>query len=178
MGPRPPVAPPAGSQGTSAGQRLIARFLADHGLPDVDAVDDNGWNAAHFAVEDLRRQAMVPDMVLRVLRLVDADLLHEPTTGGQPTGSTPLHMVASFGDQQQARAEIVREMIRLAASVNTRHVATGASPLHRAAGCGNAEVVKALLDLRANVNQRNDVDATPLDMCAGSNFQARSGGVV
>ena len=106
------------------------RFLTLHpGLGnDINAIGKNGWNAAHFAVEDFCTHTLVSDMVLRLLRLMDPDLLHEHTTGGQPKGAQPIHMIAGFGDQGEARADIVRELIRLSASVNASHSENGASP--------------------------------------------------
>ena len=99
--------------------------------------------------------------------------LDEYTESGRPAGVTPLHMIVGGADRSLERQEIVREFVRLKASVNMKHRTTGATPLLRAAGCGGPAMTKLLLDLLADPNIANNDGLTPLDAATKNNAEAR-----
>ena len=88
-----------------------------------------------------------------------------------------MHMIVGGADRHAERSMIVRELLRLTASVNMRHRTTGATPLLRAAGSGAPELVSLLLELRADPNVPNNDGLTPLDAAARSNSQASMGSI-
>ena len=108
-----------------------------------------------------------------LMRSVNPLLLEEFTRGGRPAGVAPIHLVCSGKDHELERCAILREMVRLSASPSLKEKTKGASPLHRAAGTGACELVKALIDVGAHVNALNDAGATPVDAASHSNAQAR-----
>ena len=122
--------------------------------------------------QDFRLGDVDAPRFVALLQVVDPGLLGEFTTGGRPTGATPLHLLVSGKDKELERVEIIKEMLRLSASPSLKMRSNGASPLHRAAGTGAKHIVQELLSARAHVNAVNNAGATPLDACYRSSGEA------
>ena len=173
----PPPPPPAGSQGLSAAQqRIVSAWVADHrsDISHLGDITNDGFNAMHLAVEDLRLGTADGPTVISILRACDVHCLSEFTTGGRPVGVAPIHMLCSGRDHEQERVDILREMIRLSASPSLKNKSNGATPLHRAAGSGSKALVQALLDAGAHVNSLNNVGASPYDAAEKSSGEVFS----
>jgi hypothetical protein len=74
-------------------------------------------------------------------------------------GRTGLMVAAKCGS-----TECVKELVRLGAKCNVRHIETGTTALHYAAGWGNSVTVDALLSLGGDPTVTSAKGFTPLDM--------------
>lgn len=72
-------------------------------------------------------------------------------------GYTIFHSGACMENYTKVAAFLIEK----GANVNTRNI-TGITPLHTAAGRGHVEMVKLLLNNKADINARDDYGATPL----------------
>ena len=119
-----------------------------------------------FPCQAFRTHALSCQQVITILGVAPPACLDEFTTGGQPAGVTALHMLCGGADRFAEREQIVRELIRLSAICSMRHQKTGATPILRAAGSGSTDLVRLLLELRADANVPNKDGLTPLDAAA------------
>ena len=129
-----------------------------------------GW--CGFAGQAFRTHRLIASSVTSILSLAPHSCLDEYTERGQPPGVTAMHMLCGGADRFAEREQIVRELVRLAASVNMKHRTTGATPLLRAAGGGSPHLVSLLIELRADANVANNEGLAPLDAAARSNSEA------
>lgn len=144
----------------------------------ADVKDANKRGALHFAaregktemckylVEELKLDVNIKDEdgetpVLHAARQGHtATAIYLVKQGGDPTiaselGATALHHAAGIGD-----IELLRSLLSEGVDVNLQSDA--GSPLIWAAGHGQKEAVKLLLELNANPNSQTDDDVTPL----------------
>lgn len=147
-GPDAPVAD-AAARGDA---RAVAALLRDGA--DVNAAQGDGMTALHWAA-----------------RHGDAALTGALLEAGARTGAatrlggyTPLHMAAELGF-----APIVGALVEAGADVATR-TSTGVAAIHFAAGSGDVETVRTLLDAGAAVDVPDDVARrTPLMFATARN---------
>ena len=64
----------------------IVKMLIDHHKADIDAVNDSGWNALHFASENGHCEIIV----VLIQRKANVRMVND-------NGYTPLHKAAQFG---------------------------------------------------------------------------------
>ena len=163
-----PSPPPRSASGPR--ERTLRAFLNEFEElgGDINNTTTDGHNAVHLAIEEFRTNSAAVSQVLLIIQSVEPLALLEPTTGGQPVGQQPIHLITNGADQVDDRITITKELLRLSASINAVNN-VGATPLHRAAGTGALPLVKALLEWRARPSVENDRGATPLDVCVRSN---------
>ena len=128
----------------ASAQLAVAR---EHGFPS--------WRALKAEV-DLRRaprlESFFAAVAARDFDTIRRLLEDDPSLAGErhPSGSTPLHELVGYPD-------MVRLLLAKGADPNVRDVGDNATPLHFAAGSGNLESVRILLDAGADVHGAGDV---------------------
>jgi ankyrin repeat protein len=70
---------------------------------------------------------------------------------------------------EQGDIEAVKEYLAIGTNVNAKDEAYGGMPLHWAAYSGRNEVAEFLINEGADVNAKNQADATPLDKAIEKN---------
>ena len=80
-------------------------------------------------------------------------------------GKTPL-LVALYGyiSDEKERLEIVRKFIEKGANVNVKDTIDKNTPLHLACDKGDIEIVKLLVENKANTKEKNGDDETPYEV--------------
>ncbi len=121
------------------GQNEIVQLLLKYGA-EVDAI-----SVGHTAI--ITATANEQPEIVKLLLGAKAD----PNLIVKPKNILPLHMAASFGNN-----EIVELLIRHGADVNA--IVEGKTALSWAVSEGHADVVKQLLEAKANPNARNSSD--------------------
>lgn len=96
------------------------------------------------------------------LQVVKSLLHHGANPSLEGRGRTPLYCVANEC-WSAAGPEIVRALVGAGADVNEASGVTRATALHAAARRGNVEIVRALLDLGADLHARDRKGDTPLE---------------
>jgi ankyrin repeat protein len=71
---------------------------------------------------------------------------------------------------EQGDSEAVKEYLAIGTNVNVKDEAYGGMPLHFAAFRGRKEVAELLINEGADVNAKNQADATPLDKAIEKNW--------
>jgi len=131
---------------------LVNNLLANHGR--VDVFDLEGRSALHLAAEH------------GYLEICDALLAHKAFINSKSrVGRTALHLAAMNG-----YTHLVRFLVQdhgAAIDVLTLRKQT---PLHLAAGAGQLEVCKLLLELGANIDATDDQGQKPIHAAAMNNF--------
>ncbi|MDO4557740.1 MAG: ankyrin repeat domain-containing protein, partial [Planctomycetia bacterium] len=127
---------------------VVALTEADVPVPEVER--DAGMSALHYAVQIGNR-----DWVRGLL----AGGMNPDLREGR-IGETPLHLASRHG-----RVELVTELLRFGASVNSQN-REGATPLLLAAQEGHTEVVRLLLDAGAVPDIPANGRVTPLHQAA------------
>lgn len=127
---------------------------------DINALDENGFSALHFAVQENHIQ--VVKYLLEKGASVDSSSLEDP---GEFSGWTPLHLACLFG-----YLEIVKLLLENGADVNFTTAqgeieggeAKGWTALHCACAKNHIEIVKLLLEKNARLNLTDNDNRTPL----------------
>ncbi len=91
--------------------------------------------------------------------------LYGPPGRPSPPGTTPLHSVASYGDDIEDIKEVKR-LIKEGADVNAVTEYGRETPLHWAAGTGIGEIARILIENGANVNAKDVNDWMPIHHAA------------
>ena len=89
-------------------------------------------------------------------------------TGQMGLGSQAIHILCASSDTGFAVVDSVQALLQYKASVDSTNPETGATPLMRAAGSGQTDVVRLLLAHWANPNARNVKCKTALAIASGS----------
>ena len=120
------------------------------GLANASALTKDGHTIFHRLMEAIRTEELSADFAGRVLDAGPDVFLNKLSSGGQPSGVAPLHMLCGSGrDHAATRCDVLRKLASRMADLEVRD-ARGATPLLRAAGVQAVEVVKTLLELRAD----------------------------
>jgi ankyrin repeat protein len=149
------------------GHTEIARALLDHGA-NVHAPDSAGEMPLHLAAKagDLE--------MLKLLLERGADVAARSEFGGPADTVATTREVAELLRQhakmkhaildaaEEGDAAKIRELVAAGMSPNARYLGVGQTPLYHAAGQGQLEAVKALLELGADPNCADDYGRTPL----------------
>jgi len=114
-------------------------------LPDVNAVDMDGWTLLHFAAGQ------------GCLHLVEMLIQKGANVNASNFGWTPLHWAADGGHK-----EVVTYLIKNGAEVNAKEM-QGNTPLHCAAVAGRLDTVRLLLNNGAEPNLKTADGETVLD---------------
>ena len=132
----------------------VVRVLIAAGA-DPKARTKGKWTALHAAA-----QYNENPNVVRIL--IDAGAEVEARI--KRTESTPLHLAAGYNENP----DVVRVLINSGAKLEARFKGyyDNYSPLHFAARFNNADVVKALIDAKADVEARSEDDQSPLHLAA------------
>ena len=137
--------------GNGTPSQLHALLRAGRDVHDVNAVDEHGLTALHYAAAYHPN----PD-VAAMLVLVGADV----NARDSMYGMTPLHFAAEHG----GAPEVISVILKAGADVNARDEDYGATPLHFAAEHSeNQEVILLLLEAGADVTSRDPIGETVLD---------------
>ena len=137
--------------GNGTPSQLLALLSAGSDVHDVNALDEYGLTALHYAAAYHPNPA-----VAAVLVQVGADL----NARDSMYGMTPLHFAAEHG----GAPEVISVLLDAGADVNARDDDYGATPLHFAAEhTENQEVILLLLEAGADVTARDPIGGTVLD---------------
>ena len=137
--------------GNGTPSQLLALLSAGSDVHDVNALDEYGLTALHYAAAYHPNPA-----VAAVLVQVGADL----NARDSMYGMTPLHFAAEHG----GAPEVISVLLAAGVDVNARDDDYGATPLHFAAEHSeNQEVILLLLEAGADVTARDPIGGTVLD---------------
>jgi ankyrin repeat protein len=143
------------STGSSTALNESIRILLTRGHANPDARDraqiGDGRSALHLAAANGSME------LVAILIAAGAD-----PNGKNRVGETALHFAAAHG-----HLETARYLLAHGARLNSRSRYTRMTPVMAAAESGQPEVVKLLIERRANVNERNTFGDTPLTMARG-----------
>jgi len=133
----------------------IAKILIASGT-DINAVDIHGWSPLCFACDDTR------DTLEMVQLLVEAGA---DINNSAPQGIRPAYLAAGNGNMNSLK------YLLDGVSLSTTHGKLQATLLLGASGrAASFEVVKLLVERGANVNERDNTDATALFWLCGMPF--------
>ena len=128
----------------------VEDFVERSGLAAIDKLSQDGHSVYHCLAEAIRTEELSADFCFRVVDAAPDVLLNKLSTGGQPSGSAPLHMLCGSGrDHAETRCQVLRRLVARQADLEVRD-SRGSTPLLRAAGVQAVEVVETLLELRAD----------------------------
>lgn len=131
---------------------LVNNLLGNHSR--VDVFDNDGRSALHLAAER------------GYLQVCDALLTHKAFINSKSrVGRTSLHLAAMNG-----YAHLVNFLIKDHNAVVDILTLKKQTPLHLAAGAGQLEVCKLLLDLGANIDATDDQGQKPIHAASQNNF--------
>ncbi len=147
----------------------IAAFLIGKGADVSAATDANGQTPLMIAIDAVPPLASVTadgsltagEALLDAVDVVKSLLDHRADVNPRGTkGQTPLTLAAT-----RCHALVVRDLLEHGAEVNARsRTMAGATALILAAECGNIPMAQALLASRADVNLRDNLGRTALDV--------------
>lgn len=131
---------------------LVSTLLANHAR--VDVFDNEGRSALHLGAER------------GFLQVCDALLTNKAFINSKSrVGRTALHLAAMNGF-----SHLVQFLIRDHNAVIDILTLRKQTPLHLAAGNGQLEVCKLLLELGANIDATDDLGQKPIHVAAQNNF--------
>lgn len=122
--------------------------------PDLNLEDDRGRTALGWATQN--------DSGRSDTNIVELLKQHGATQTGSGVRRTSIHVAAGTGDFGRVKTLLARNP-ELASA---RSSPFGDTPLHEAAGAGNLEICKFLLEAKADVNATDNTKATPLHAAA------------
>lgn len=131
---------------------LVTTLLANHAR--VDVFDNEGRSALHLAAE--RGYLQVCDALLTNKAFINSK---------SRVGRTALHLAAMNGF-----SHLVKFLIRDHAAVIDILTLRKQTPLHLAAGNGQLEVCKLLLELGGSIDATDDLGQKPIHVAAQNNF--------
>lgn len=169
----------------------VARALMRAGV-SMPGKDGNGWAPIHTAARGMKFCESVHYCVGVVELLVDAAVDVNCTNGD---GDTPMHLALSSGGAKiirtlirgGARADVMDkrgrtplfcavdkrlvEVVRALCSASGAQASfkmkyLGKAPLHTAAHCGYADIVKLLIEKQSGLDMTNPKGSTPLHLAA------------
>lgn len=134
-------------------QRDIVRYLLERGAL-VNARDENGYTALHWAPDRKRHGSEIASLLLDKGAEIDArtDLL----------GETPLHRAVTAED-----GAVVALLIERGADPNAMR-SEGRAPMHDAAAYGKSEMVRLLAEKGAKVDLATPGGDTPLHLAVAN----------
>lgn len=133
----------------------VVRILVQRLGVDVDAPDEAGWTALHWACAIRREQEAAADDIVKML--LDAGAAVGTVT--KDKGDSALHFAAASG-----HLTVVKRLVGMGANVN-RANDEDATPVHVAAQRGNTDVIKFLNASGGDMARRNSTGgAAVVDM--------------
>ncbi|MNK23705.1 Ankyrin repeats (3 copies) [compost metagenome] len=145
----------------------ISKIIADKDLQsyysfinevDINQLNDSSQNLLHIAIANENNE-VAQDLIKRGININAQDF----------KGQTPLHFAAAYNN-----FFVAKNLVENGAEVNVRDV-YGNTPLWTAVFNGQRikyyDVVILLVDSKADVNNTNDVNKTPLDIAKQLGYQ-------
>ena len=136
--------------------------------------DNNGWLPLHHAIQATQHWTYAHDVCRGLMQLMPRELLGARTRGGRPRGYTCLHLASNNSDRIFEKKFLVQKLLGRNVDINATDAEGGRTALHFAAGTGQVDVAKVLVQAGADINIVDKWGENPLDKAIGSSSTMRT----
>ena len=135
--------------------------------------DQDGWLPLHHAIQATQHWTYAHDVCRGLIALMEGPMLEASTDGGRPCGYTCLHLASNNSDRIFEKKHLVRALLERNVDVNATDTDGERTALHFAAGTGQVDVAKVLVEARADIHLLDRYGKNALDKALGSSSQMK-----
>ena len=136
-------------------------------------VDDDGWLPLHHAIQATQHWTSAHNVCRGLMQMMPSQLLKARTAGGRPSGYTCLHLASNNSDKIFQKRFLVHKLLERNVDVNATDTDGERTALHFAAGTGQVDVAKVLVEARADIRLLDRYGKNALDKALGSSSQMK-----
>ena len=130
--------------------------------------DNQGWLPLHHAIQATQHWTYAHNVCRGLIQMMHPNLLQARTRGGRPSGYTCLHLASNNSDRIFEKKFLVQKLLSHNVDINATDTDKGRTALHLAAGTGQVDVARVLVEARADINILDAYGKNPLDEAIGS----------
>ena len=135
--------------------------------------DNNGWLPLHHAIQATQHWTYAHNVCRGLIKMMHPNLLQARTGGGRPSGYTCLHLASNNSDRIFEKF-LVQKLLGRNVDINATDAEGGRTALHFAAGTGQVDVAKVLVQAGADINIVDKWGKNLLDKAMGSSSTMRT----